>query len=105
MITAMQSVDFRARVASVWRVALVLACVFGSLGLVAWRQTRASMHLREINQLQREIDIVRAEIATLQRRLQRLQSRGYIMEVAGSRLGMRLPESDEILLLPDPTEP
>lgn len=101
----MSSSDLRTRAIAIFRVAFVLACVFGALGIVAWRQTRTYSQLREIDRLQREADAVRAEIAVLQRRLQRLQSRSHIVDVAGKRLGLRLPESKEIMILPDPVWP
>lgn len=73
--------------------ALVLA-----LSFVTWRQTRALEALAELDRVERDISLLRAERGELERRIQTLESRGRIVPVAREWLGMRTPSADEIVL-------
>jgi cell division protein FtsL len=80
--------------------ALAVAALLAALSLVTWRQARAREALVELDRLQREISLVQAHRSELERRLQTLESRGWIVPTARARLGMRPPHADEIVLLP-----
>lgn len=80
--------------------ALAVAALLAALSLVTWRQARAREALVELDRLQREISLVEAERAALERRVQTLEGRGWVVPAARSRLGMRPPRADEIVLLP-----
>jgi len=77
-----------------------LLLLLASLSLVTWRQTRGLALEREV----RELEVARAmketERVELTRRIEQLRSRSRIVRVARDRLGMHLPEDDEIVFLP-----
>ncbi len=79
--------------------ALGLAAVLAALSFVTWRQSRAREALAELDRVQREISLVQAERAELERRIQTLQSRGHVVSAARERLGLLLPDAAEIVLL------
>lgn len=79
--------------------ALGLAAVLAALSLVTWRQSRAREVLAELDRVQREISLVQAERAELERRIQTLQSRGHVVPAARERLGLVLPDAAQIVLL------
>lgn len=89
------------------RAGLLFMLLLGSLTAVVWRQSRAL-------EMQRALEVVRAERvleesrrSSLLRRVEHLESRSRVSEAAGSRLGMRLPTGEEIVILPlgEPTPP
>ena len=71
-------------------VTLGVALLLGSLSLVMWRQARAMETLAEVDVLQREQALARAEGVELKRRIQVLESRGRVVPAASSRLGMEI---------------
>ncbi|RMH22348.1 MAG: hypothetical protein D6701_01400 [Gemmatimonadetes bacterium] len=79
--------------------ALTLACLLGSLVLVAWRQARALEAHAELDRLTRQISLARTELGDLARSVQYLEGRGRVLREAGERLGMRMPATDEMLFL------
>lgn len=85
---------------SVLRMTLLFALLLGSLTLVVWRQSHALVVLRELESVRRERVVEEARRAGLSRRVEELESRARISEVARDRFGMRLPSGDEIVILP-----
>ncbi len=85
---------------NVGRWALLLALLLGSLTLVVWRQSRALAVLRELDDVKRERVLEEARGASLQRRIESLESRRRVTAEARDRLGMRLPNGDELVILP-----
>lgn len=82
------------------RVALAVAGLLASLSFVAWRQSRALEELEGLDTLTKEMSLARAERAELTRRIQYLQSYGRVVRDARARLGMRIPDASEQVLLP-----
>jgi cell division protein FtsL len=82
------------------RTALLFALLLGSLTLVVWRQSRALAVLRELDAVQRERVVEEARRSALARRVEHLESRARVSEVARERFGMRLPSGQEIVILP-----
>jgi cell division protein FtsL len=80
--------------------ALAVALLLASLSLVTWRQSRALEALADLDALQRQISLVEADRAELQRRIQVLESRSRVVQDARERLDMRTPRAEEIVLLP-----
>ena len=71
-----------------------------ALTLVAWRQGRAFEVLGELAGARNEEGLLVAERAELERRIQTLESRTRIVPEARRRLGMRIPDAAEIVILP-----
>ncbi|MFW6201669.1 MAG: hypothetical protein ACOC8B_03765 [Gemmatimonadota bacterium] len=86
----------------VLRLAFVYAVLLASLTLVVRRQSRALDALRSLDELRRERAVMAAARAELVRDLERLESRGHVVEIARRELGMHIPGTDEIVLLPWP---
>lgn len=84
----------------VGQVAAWLAIFLVAFSLVTWRQTRGVAMEREMRSLEGERALAEAERITLARRIEELGSRARIVQVARDRLGMHLPEDDEIVFLP-----
>ena len=82
------------------RTALLFATLLASLTLVVWRQSRALDVLGRLEGARRERVVEEAQRSALLRRVEQLESRARVSEVAGDRFGMRLPEGDEIVILP-----
>jgi hypothetical protein len=82
------------------RVALAVAGLLASLSLVAWRQSRALEALGGLDTVKKELSLSLAERAELNRRIQYLQSYGRVVRDARTRLGMRIPDASEQVLLP-----
>ena len=78
-------------------VATAVAALLGSLSFVAWRQARA---IEALEHLRREVTLGEAEETDLLREVHFLESRGRVVPEAESRLGMRLPEAGEVIILP-----
>jgi cell division protein FtsL len=89
------------------RTALLFAFLLGSLTLVVWRQSRALAVLREMEAVRHERVLEEARRSALHRRVEQLESRARVSEVARDRFGMRLPSGEEIVILPlrDPVPP
>ena len=80
--------------------AVVTFAVFvGSLGLVPWRQSRAFEAHVELDELRRQVSIAQAERIELERTIQVLVSRAHIVPLAVDRLGMRMPDATEQVIL------
>ena len=82
------------------RTALLLAVLLASLTAVVWRQSRALEILRRLDETRRERVVAEARRSALLRRVEQLESRARVSEAARDRFGMRLPEGDEIVILP-----
>ncbi len=84
---------------------LAIAALLGSLSLTVWRQSRALELLRALDGVRGERAVVEAERTELMRRIGQLESRGRVVTAARSRLGMRVPASGELVILPlEPSE-
>jgi cell division protein FtsB len=79
--------------------ALGMVTLLASLSFVAWRQNRTRDALAVIEGMERQMALLRAEEAELRLRLQRLESRAYVVAEARSRLGMVAPGTDRLVLL------
>ncbi|HUF12756.1 MAG TPA: cell division protein FtsL [Longimicrobiales bacterium] len=80
--------------------ALGFAVLLASLSAVIWRQSRALDAQRAAELLRDESALLEARRAQLAHRLQELESRNRVIAVAQTRLGMHVPTSTEIVLLP-----
>ena len=81
------------------RIALAFAALLGSLSLVVWRQSRSMEALRELDGLRNARAAMESERSRHTQRIQYLESRSRILEVAGTRWGMRVPVSGEAFVL------
>lgn len=81
-------------------VALVFAGLLASLSAVVWRQSRAMESLRHVERLRDDAALLEARRAELARDVQGLERRARIVAVARERLGMHVPRSEEIVILP-----
>lgn len=88
------------RLAGTSLVALATAILLASLSLVAWRQARALESLESLDGLRRDLTLAQAEREELELRVHELESRGRIVPEARRRLGMRVPDAAEIVILP-----
>jgi len=79
-----------------------LGCALLLLGLaqVVRRQSRGLELVRAVERARAERAVEEAQRAELVRRIDWLQSRAHVAEVAGRR-GMRLPSGMEIVILPE----
>lgn len=82
------------------RTVLAFALLLASLSLVVWRQSRALELLRTLEGVRREQTLLEGERAYLVGRIQRLESRGHVVSVATTELGLRIPVGAEIVVLP-----
>jgi cell division protein FtsL len=87
------------------RMSGAFALLFCSLTLVVWRQSRALDELRGLDAARSERAVLHAERSGLQREIQRLESRGRIVAVAGERLGLVVPDAAQIIHLHAPSAP
>ncbi|HEV2130016.1 MAG TPA: cell division protein FtsL, partial [Longimicrobiaceae bacterium] len=71
-------------------------------GVVIWRQTRGVALEHGLRELQAEHTAGEADRVELERRIQTLASRARVVRIARERLGMHLPENQEIVFLPMP---
>lgn len=76
-----------------------MAALLTSLAFVAWRQNRAREAMAMMDAMERQIALFRAEQAELSLRIQRLESRGYVVQEARARLGMVAPGTDQLVLI------
>jgi cell division protein FtsL len=77
-----------------------LVLLLAALSLVTWRQTRGVEMERALHSLESQRMLVEAERVASRRRIEELGSRSRIVRVARDRLGMHLPEDQEIVFLP-----
>lgn len=82
------------------RTGLMFVLLLGSLTLVVWRQSQALEMQRALEAVRRDRVVEESRRTALMRRVEQLESRGWVSEAAGSRFGMRLPSGDEIVILP-----
>jgi cell division protein FtsL len=75
------------------------AALIVALSIVAWRQAQAMEVLALVDGLERDLTLTRAEQVELERRIQALTSRSYVVPTARTRLGMRLPSAEEQVLI------
>jgi|GEM_PF-1335289 len=89
------------------RAGLTFVLLLGSLTLVVWRQSQALEMQRALEAVRRDRVVEESRRTALMRRVEQLESRGWVSEAAGSRFGMRLPSGEEIVILPlgDPATP
>ena len=81
------------------RLVVAVLVLLGSLSLVTWRQSRAIEAMEQLDRVRRDLSLTQADEAELHRRIQYLQSRGRVVPEARERLGMRLPDTGEQVLL------
>lgn len=86
------------------RAAGLLALLLASLSTVVWRQSRGAALQREVRALEAERAVAESERLRLSTRIQGLQTRARIVQVARDRLGMHLPADSEVVLVPLPAE-
>ncbi len=77
------------------RVAVCVAVFLASLSLVAWRQGQAITVMTEVQQLEFDIQLKRADNDDLRGSIQYLESRTRVTEEAREKLGMRVPDASE----------
>lgn len=87
------------------RLGAAFALLFTSLSLVVWRQSRALEELRGLDAARSTRAVLQAERSELLREIQRLESRSRIVAVAGTRLNLRVPSANEIVILRAPDQP
>jgi len=78
---------------------LGLAALLLALSMLTWRQSRAREAMAELDRLQREISLVQAERAAMERRIQILESRRHVLPAARERLGLRVAEAGDMVFL------
>ncbi|HSH45362.1 MAG TPA: hypothetical protein VK966_05880 [Longimicrobiales bacterium] len=81
------------------RLALLLACLLGSLTLVIWRQSRALELLRDLEAVRQERVLEEARRAGYARRMEELESRARVSQAARDRFEMRVPSGGELVIL------
>jgi cell division protein FtsL len=81
------------------KVMVATLALLSSLVLVAWRQSRALEALAALDETRRERVLAESERDELERRIESLESRARVVPAARTRLGMRTPEAEEIVLL------
>ncbi len=79
---------------------LAVVVLVASLALVTWRQSRAFEVLERLDRVRQETSASEAERADLERTIQRLESRAYVVPEARARLGMHTPDASELVILP-----
>jgi len=84
----------------VLKVGFSLVILLASLGLVTWRQSRALQVLGRLDDVRQEISVSTAERAELERTIQKLESRAYVVPAAKARLDMHTPDASELVILP-----
>lgn len=77
-----------------------LVILLAAFSLVTWRQTVGVEMDRALRRLEVERALAEGDRFDARRRIETLESRVRIVQVASNRLGMRLPEDSEIIFLP-----
>jgi hypothetical protein len=83
-------------------VALWLAGFLATAAVVVWRQTSALATARELRSLQSARGALETSRAAAAAAARRARSRAVLVPLAASRLGLRLPQDTEIVILQDP---
>lgn len=79
------------------RLVLAFATLLTSLTIVVWRQGRALEALRELDRARSVRAIAESERSALLARMQHLESRARILDVATRRLGLRVPDRKSVV--------
>lgn len=80
-------------------ITLLVLALLVAMSLVPWRQSRALEVLAELDRVERELALVRAEKHRFQAKVDRLESREHVQVEARDRLGLRMPEASEVVIL------
>lgn len=83
-------------------VALLLASFLAVTLVVIWRQGAALAEARRLQALQKTRAALEVQRATLRGEIQRASSRAVLVPLAERRLGLRLPQDSEIIILQGP---
>jgi hypothetical protein len=83
-------------------VALWLAGFLATAAAVVWRQTAALATARELRSLQSARGALETSRAAAAAAVRRARSRATLVPLAEARLGLRLPQDTEIVILQDP---
>jgi cell division protein FtsB len=83
-------------------VAIWLAGFLAMAALVVWRQTDALAAARQLKALQTTRAALEATRAATNAAIRHARSRAVLVPLARSRLGLRLPQDSEIVILQDP---
>ena len=83
-------------------VAIWLAGFLVMAALVVWRQTTALAAARQLKALQTTRQALEVSRAAAAAAIRRASSREVLVPLAQSRLGLRLPQDTEIVILQDP---
>ena len=70
-----------------------------SMVLTSYRQSRTAELLRAHDQIERDVDSFESERDELRRKIQYLEGRSRISQVAEENLGMHKPEASEMVIL------
>ena len=79
---------------------LAVVVLLASLGLVTWRQSRALEVLERLDEIRQDASVSQAERVDLERTIQRLESRAWVVPEARKRLRMHTPDASELVILP-----
>jgi hypothetical protein len=82
--------------------AIVLASFLAVTLVVIWRQTAALEEARRLQALQKARAALEVQRSALRGRIQRAGSRAVLVPLAERRLGLRLPQDSEIIILQGP---
>jgi len=83
-------------------VALWLAAFLAVAAAVVWRQTEALAASNELRTLQRTRGALETTRSGASAAVRRARSRAVLVPLAESRLGLRLPQDSEIVILQSP---
>lgn len=83
-------------------VALWLAAFLVMAALVVWRQSAAMAAARQLKALQTTRQALEVTRAAAGANIRRAESRAVLVPLAQARLGLRLPQDTEIVILQDP---
>lgn len=83
-------------------VAIWLAGFLAMAGFVVWRQTEALATVRQLKSLEAARGALEATKADALAAIRHARSRAVLVPLAESRLGLRLPQDTEIIILQDP---
>ena len=78
-----------------------LACFLGVALTVIWRQSAALETSRELQQLRRTRGALDVSKSATVGEINRAKSRGVLVPLAQQKLGLRLPQDSEIIILQD----
>lgn len=87
------------RLPGVIAVAGWLVLLLAALSLVTWRQSRGVEMEIALRAIEIERGIAEAERVTVTAQVEELRSRARVLRVGRERLGMRLPEDQDIVFL------